>query len=104
MLSLGSGKGARSGPVRLRTPAAVRVVAGLAAVAVALGASACAGDDGGSSSDGEKLTITLEGPNQWNESGSSFGKPWEELVAAFEKAEPTIRVKTVVLPLSKYIE
>ena len=102
MLSLGSGKGARSGPVRLRTPAAVRVVAGLAAMAVTLAASACAGDGGGSSSDGEKLTITLEGPNQWNESGSSFGKPWEDLVAAFEKAEPTIKVKTVVLPLSSF--
>ncbi len=77
-----------------------RVVA--VAVALVLAGSACGGKDEESGSDGGRVTITLEGPNQWNESGSSFGKPWEDLVAAFEKAEPTIKVKTVVLPLSSF--
>ncbi|MYV97012.1 extracellular solute-binding protein [Streptomyces sp. SID3343] len=50
------------------------------------------------------MTITLEGPNQWSESGSSFGKPWEDLVASFRKAEPNIKVKTVVLPLNSFTQ
>ncbi|MFF3350516.1 ABC transporter substrate-binding protein [Streptomyces sp. NPDC002779] len=50
------------------------------------------------------MTITLEGPNQWSESGSSFGKPWEDLVASFQKAEPNIKVKTVVLPLNSFTQ
>ncbi|HEY8455863.1 MAG TPA: extracellular solute-binding protein [Actinopolymorphaceae bacterium] len=81
---------------------AVRVIGGLAVLAQIAVASACATQDGESSDAGGKVTITLEGPNQWNDSGSSFGKPWEDLVAAFEKAEPNIEVKTVVLPLNSF--
>lgn len=46
-------------------------------------------------------TITLEGPNQWNSSGSSFGKPWNRLVASFKNATG-ITVKTTVLPLASF--
>ncbi|WP_020578241.1 ABC transporter substrate-binding protein [Actinopolymorpha alba] len=90
------------GRPRLHRKAWVRLLSGVAALALA--ASACGGSGDGSSSDssGDTVTITLEGPNQWNESGSSFGRPWEDLVAAFEKEEPTIKVKTVVLPLSSF--
>lgn len=50
------------------------------------------------------VTITLEGPNQWSTSGSSFGKPWEQEVARFEKANPGVKVNTVVLPLSSFFQ
>jgi len=46
-------------------------------------------------------TITLEGPNQWNTSGSSFGAAWDSLVASFKKVSG-ITVKTTVLPLSSF--
>lgn len=80
-------------------PPLLRLLAGV--VAAALATSAC-GTNGSDSGDGKTITITLEGPNQWNDSGSSFGKPWEDLVAAFEKAEPNIKVKTVALPLATF--
>jgi ABC-type glycerol-3-phosphate transport system substrate-binding protein len=83
---------------RRRASTLTRVLAGIAALALA--ASACGGED--QASDGGDVTITLEGPNQWNESGSSFGQPWEDLIARFEKAEPHIKVKTVVLPLTSF--
>ncbi|NUR91204.1 MAG: extracellular solute-binding protein [Nonomuraea sp.] len=51
-----------------------------------------------------KVTITLAGPNQWNTSGSSFGPSWESLVAAFEKREPGIDVRTQVLPLDGFTQ
>lgn len=70
--------------------------------AVVMLALAAAGCGSGGEGSGDKVTIRLEGPNQWNESGSSFGKPWEKLVAAFEKAEPGIEVETTVLPLSSF--
>ncbi|MDA8060920.1 MAG: extracellular solute-binding protein, partial [Actinomycetota bacterium] len=54
-----------------------------------------------SSVDLRGVTITLEGPNQWNDSGSSFGKPWTNLIASFKKATG-ITVKTVVLPLASF--
>ncbi|MFI6817475.1 ABC transporter substrate-binding protein [Nonomuraea sp. NPDC050328] len=89
----------RRGLSRPRSSTALRLAAG--ATAVAVGLAACGGGGADPSAD-KTLTITLEGPNQWNESGSSFGKPWEDLIAAFQKAEPTIKVKTVVLPLSSF--
>jgi ABC-type glycerol-3-phosphate transport system substrate-binding protein len=46
-------------------------------------------------------TITLEGPNQWTQSGSSFGAPWDQLVAEFKKVTG-VTVKTDVLPLSTF--
>lgn len=84
-----------------RGSTALRTAAG--ATALALGLAAC-GSGGGDTTSGQTLTITVEGPNQWSESGSSFGKPWEDLVAAFQKAEPTIKVKTVVLPLNSFAQ
>lgn len=74
---------------------------GIGLVAAAMVVSACGGSTD-SGKPGDKVTITLSGPNQWNSSGSSFGKPWEELVAAFEAKEPNIKVKTVVLPLNSF--
>ena len=43
-------------------------------------------------------TITLEGPNQWTQSGSSFGHPWDQVVAEFKKVTG-VTVHTDVLPL-----
>jgi multiple sugar transport system substrate-binding protein len=92
---------ARGSNRKARGPAAARLLAGT--IALTLAVAACGGGDqsGGGSGDGSGVTITLEGPNQWNDSGSSFGKPWEDLVAAFEK-ETGIKVKTVVLPLNSF--
>jgi multiple sugar transport system substrate-binding protein len=49
-------------------------------------------------------TITIAGPNQWNTNAQSFGPAWEDLVARFEKAEPNIKVETVVLPLTEFYQ
>ncbi|HEY6739905.1 MAG TPA: extracellular solute-binding protein [Actinopolymorphaceae bacterium] len=68
--------------------------------AMALGACG-SGDEG--SSDG-KVTITLAGPNQWNENPKSFGPAWEKLVSEFEQTEKDIEVRTTVLPLSSFNE
>jgi multiple sugar transport system substrate-binding protein len=46
-------------------------------------------------------TITLEGPNQWTQSGSSFGRPWDQLVAEFKKVTG-VTVNTDVLPLGTF--
>lgn len=82
-----------------RTRATSGLLAGL--LAGSLGLTACSSNGGGGDSGG-KVTITLAGPNQWTSSGSSFGAPWEKLVAAFEAKEPKIRVKTTVLPVSTF--
>lgn len=74
------------------------LVAGLTALCLA--ASGCTA--GGGASQSGKVTITLAGPNQWNDNASSFGPAWEDLVARFEKAEPNITVKTTVLPLAQF--
>jgi ABC-type glycerol-3-phosphate transport system substrate-binding protein len=100
MLQFSTGARTRHGSVGPRGSTLFRLVAGAAALAVGL--ASCDGNGGDDTSSGDTVTITVEGPNQWNESGSSFGKPWEDLVAAFEKAEPTITVKTVVLPLNSF--
>ncbi|WP_344525126.1 ABC transporter substrate-binding protein [Streptomyces albiaxialis] len=71
---------------------------GLTAV---LALSGCSSSDNGVGPDG-KVEITIAGPNQWNDQSGSFGKPWEKLIAEFEKAEPKIKVKTNVLPLADY--
>lgn len=77
------------------------VLRGAAGTAALTALSACSSGGGGGSSGGV-TTITLEGPNQWTDSGSSFGPAWERLIAKFEKANPKIKVKTVVLPLSQF--
>src|ERR1700733_6306790 len=46
-------------------------------------------------------TITLEGPNQWTQSGSSFGHPWAQVVAEFKKVTG-VTVNTDVLPLATF--
>lgn len=79
---------------KLTTFAAIGVIG--AAVAALTG---CAP---GTASD--KVTITIAGPNQWNTDAQSFGPAWEDLVARFEKAEPNIEVKTVVLPLTEFYQ
>ncbi|MFH9478649.1 ABC transporter substrate-binding protein [Streptomyces anulatus] len=71
---------------------------GLTAV---LALAGCSDSDSGVAADGT-VTITLAGPNQWNDQAGTFGKPWEELIAKFEKAEPKIKVKTNVLPLAEF--
>lgn len=76
-----------------------RVVA-LLAILTLLTSAACA--DAGSG--GGKVTITLAGPNQWNNDPKSFGPAWEDLVARFEAAEPGIDVETTVLPLKEYAQ
>lgn len=48
------------------------------------------------------VEIGLEGPNQWSESGTTYGPAWEELVANFEKENPTIKLKINVLPLATF--
>ncbi|MGH2346315.1 MAG: hypothetical protein ACRDG4_13905, partial [Chloroflexota bacterium] len=50
------------------------------------------------------VTITLAGPNQWNNSGTSFGEPWEQAVAGFEKLNPGLTFKTNVLPLTSFFQ
>lgn len=74
----------------------------LIAMLVVLALSACSG--GAGSSGGGITTITIEGPNQWTNSGSTFGPAWEKLIAAFEKDNPKIKVKTVVLPVAQFNE
>lgn len=69
------------------------------AAAILLALAACSSGGG---SAGGVTTITLEGPNQWTTSGSSFGPAWDALVARFEKDDPKIKVKTVVLPVSEF--
>ena len=81
--------------------------AAVASIALAVAGAGLVGcgksdDDGGGGGSGGTTTITLEGPNQWTDSGKSFGKAWENLIAAFEKQEPTIKVKTSVLPLKSF--
>ena len=46
-------------------------------------------------------TITLEGANQWTQSGSSFGRPWDQVVAEFKKVTG-VTVNTDVLPLATF--
>jgi ABC-type glycerol-3-phosphate transport system substrate-binding protein len=81
--------------------------------AVAVCAASLVGCGSSSSKSGAKTTsstgirseagtsITLEGPNQWTQSGSSFGAPWLKEMAAF-KAKTGITVKTDVLPLASF--
>lgn len=77
-----------------------RIVAGAALLGLAtMGVAGCSA---GASSD--KVTITLAGPNQFTNDTDSFGPAWEELIAAFEKDNPDIEVKTTVLPLASWAQ
>lgn len=78
---------------------------GLAAVAsvAALGTMvALAGCSPAAAGDSDKVTITLSGPNQFTSDTKTFGPAWDDLIAAFEKDNPDITVKTNVLPLSSW--
>jgi multiple sugar transport system substrate-binding protein len=81
----------------IRTATTAVAIAGLA---LATAGCSAGSDDGGD--DGEQVTITLAGPNQFNSDPASFGPAWEQLVAAFEEEEPGINVETTVLPLSEF--
>ncbi|RIQ30989.1 ABC transporter substrate-binding protein [Jiangella rhizosphaerae] len=85
--------------VRRRTRATVLLaVLGMTASLTA----ACGSDDSGG--DGDRVTITLSGPNQWNNDPQSFGPAWEDLVERFEEAEPGIDVETTVLPVAEFAQ
>lgn len=68
---------------------AIAAVAGAFLLVEAIGAASAHSRAG--------VTITIEGPNQWTDSGRDFGKPWDVQVARFEKANPGVTVKTIVL-------
>jgi len=48
------------------------------------------------------VNITLAGPNQWTDSGHSYGPGWPELVKGFEKANPGVKLNILVLPLTSF--
>src|ERR1017187_5610553 len=89
----------------MRLRAAIAGVAGLLSLGAVGSSSLVAG--GGSAApnhfigDVAGTTITLEGPNQWTESGSSFGRPWDQVVAEFKKVTG-VKVNTDVLPLATF--
>ena len=89
--------------MRLRT-ARARLVSLLSLGALAAGTlAACTAPavSGNASGGVAGTTITLEGPNQWTQSGSSFGRPWNRLVAEFKKVTG-VTVNTDVLPLATF--
>jgi ABC-type glycerol-3-phosphate transport system substrate-binding protein len=86
---------------RLRTQRMRRVA--LTTVAVLASATALAGCTTSADTAG-KVTITLSGPNQFTSDTKTFGPAWDTLVADFEKDNPTIILKTNVLPLSSWAQ
>src|ERR1700733_12779507 len=89
--------------MRLRT-ARARIASLLSLGALAAGVlAACTTPtvSGNPSGDVAGTTITLEGPNQWTQSGSSFGRPWDQLVAEFKKVTG-VTINTDVLPLATF--
>jgi multiple sugar transport system substrate-binding protein len=78
--------------IRLTAVAAVAVLGATAALA---GCSSETSDDG-------HVTITLSGPNQFTSDTKTFGPAWDKLVADFERDNPTITLKTNVLPLASW--
>lgn len=72
------------------------------AATAALVMSGCTGSADGAG--GDKVTITLAGPNQWNNNPKSFGPAWDAMIKKFEKAEPNITVKTNVLPIPTFAQ
>ncbi|WP_283134616.1 ABC transporter substrate-binding protein [Rhizohabitans arisaemae] len=90
-----------------------RLTTGLAAGALLLTAACSttstapqqsAGGSAGPGCPGEVTTIRLAGPNQWTDSGSSFGPAWEDLVNRFQQAEPCVKLETTVLPLDSFYQ
>jgi ABC-type glycerol-3-phosphate transport system substrate-binding protein len=70
---------------------------GIAGASTSTRSPSASGDIGGLAG----TTITLEGPNQWTQSGASFGGPWNKVVAEFKKVTG-VTVKTDVLPLATF--
>ena len=64
--------------------------------------AACGGTN--STSNTPSVTLTLAAPNQWNNSGTSFGPGWEQAIATFEKLNPGVTVKVTVLPLASFYQ
>lgn len=64
--------------------------------------AACGGSSQQQQSSNGPVTITLAGPNQWNDSGSSFGSAWDDAISQFEKLNPNVTVKINVLPLANF--
>lgn len=88
-------------------PAPVIGAAVLSLLVTAFGPSASAAGTSLSTAASKNLrslagtTITLEGPNQWTSSGSSFGAPYNKLIAKFKKVTG-ITIKTTVLPVASF--
>lgn len=72
------------------------------ATVAALGAAAALAGCSSTPAKGGNVTITLSGPNQFTSDANTFGPAWEKLVANFEKDNPTITLKTNVLPLASW--
>lgn len=84
-----------------------RWAASTAVLTAAVMVAGCAGggqesqDGQQTGSDLEGVTISLAGPNQWNNDSQSFGPFWEDLTQRFE-AETGVTVETTVLPISEF--
>lgn len=89
--------------IRGRRPATFTAVLVGGALILAACSDDAPDDRGGTAGGGslEGVTITLAGPNQWNDSAETFGAGWDEFVAAFEE-ETGIVVETNVLPISEF--
>lgn len=83
-----------------RRSALMRTSGIIVTIAFGLGLAACSAP----ADSGDKVVITLAGPNQWNTQSDTFGAEWEALVARFEAAEPGIEVKTTVLPIASFYD
>jgi ABC-type glycerol-3-phosphate transport system substrate-binding protein len=84
----------RTRRVRLLAVATVATLGVAAALAGCSSTPAKSGD----------VTITLSGPNQFTSDTKTFGPAWDKLIANFEKDNPTITVKTNVLPLASWAQ
>jgi len=84
---------------------ALKVVGGGLALAMTAGACSSATKSSQAStkqSSSPSVSITIAGPNQFNTDTNTFGTAWNNLVASFEKVNPSIHVTTEVLPLSSF--
>lgn len=81
-----------------RTVSAVTVIT----AAITGCGTAAQSSHGNQNGHGTPVTITLEAPNQWTNSGTSFGSSWTSLIKNYEKANPNVKVNLRVLPLSSF--
>lgn len=80
-----------------------RCVAAVTAVMAVGALAACGDDDEGDSGSGEGATITIAGPNQWNNDAQTFGPFWETLTSNFQE-ETGITVETTVMPIADFAQ